>query len=146
MEMTSSQIVSILDHKYPMVLIDSVTSIKRNKFCNAFKNLTYNEWFFPSHFKNNPIMPGSLQIEAFTQAVALPLMISENMQRDSKISVLLAGVDKVRFYESICPGDKLNIEVNIERIAMGIATSKVKGKVGGKLVSECMITYKIISV
>ena len=113
MEMNSSQIVSILDHKYPMILIDGVTSIERNKSCSAYKNLTYNEWFFPSHFVNNPIMPGSLQIEAFTQAVALPLIISENMKRDSKINVLLAGVDKVRFYESIYPGDKLDIEVNI---------------------------------
>lgn len=144
--MNSSQIVSILDHKYPMILIDGVNSIERNKSCSAYKNLTYNEWFFPSHFVNNPIMPGSLQIEAFTQAVALPLIISENMKRDSKINVLLAGVDKVRFYESIYPGDKFDIEVNIERIAMGIATSKVKGKVGDKLVSECMITYKIISI
>ena len=144
--MNTSQIVCILDHKYPMILIDGVDSIERNKSCRAYKNLTYNEWFFPSHFKDNPIMPGSLQIEAFTQAVALPLMISENMKRDSKISVLLAGVDKVRFYESIYPGDKFDIKVNIERFAMGIATSKVKGIVEDKLVSECMITYKIISI
>lgn len=145
MELNSSQIVSILDHKYPMILIDGVASIEPNKSCNAFKNITYNEWFFPAHFVNNPIMPGSLQIETFTQAVAIPLMISENMNRDSSITVLLAGVDKVRFYESVFPGDRFDIEVKVERIAMGIATSTVKGKIRDKLVSECMITYKIIS-
>ncbi len=73
-------------------------------------------------------------------------MISENMKKNSNISVLLAGVDKVRFYESIYPGDRLDVDVKIERIAMDIATSKVKGRVKDKLVSECIITYKIIAV
>ena len=67
------------------------------------------------------------------------------MNRNSSITVLLAGVDKVRFYESVFPGDRFDIEVKVERIAMGIATSTVKGKIRNKLVSECMITYKIIS-
>lgn len=145
MELNSSQIVSILGIKYPMILIDGVASIEPNKSCNAYKNLTYNEWFFPPHFANNPIMPGSLQIEAFTQAVTIALMISENMIKNLSITVLLAGVDKVRFYKSILPGDRFDIEVEIERIAMGVATSKVRGKIRNKLVSECMITHKIIS-
>jgi 3-hydroxyacyl-[acyl-carrier-protein] dehydratase len=144
--MNISQISSILEHEYPMLLIDGVSNIKPNQSCEAYKNITYNEWFFPAHFPKNPIVPGSLQIEAFTQAVALPLIVSEDFKNIKKNKVLLAGVDKVRFYKSLIPGDKFEIFVKIDRIAMGIANASVKGTVKDKIISECKITYKIISL
>jgi len=143
--MNLSQILSVLDHEYPMLLIDRVTNIKPNLLCEAYKNITYNEWFFPAHFPKNPIVPGSLQIEAFTQAVALPLMVSEDLKNNFNTKVLLAGVDKVRFYKPLKPGDRFDIFVKIDRIAMGIANASVKGSVDSEIVSECKITYKIIS-
>jgi 3-hydroxyacyl-[acyl-carrier-protein] dehydratase len=112
--------------------------------CNAFKNLTYNEWFFPSHFPNYPIMPGSLQLEAFTQAVALPLLINVNSEGGNEIPILLAGIDKVRYYSSVFPGDRLDIFVQIERVAMGIATASVRAEVREEIVTECKITYKLM--
>jgi len=142
--MNISQISSILEHEYPMLLIDGVTHIEPLLICHAFKNLTYNEWFFPAHFPNKPIMPGSLQIEAFTQAVALPLLVSKDGNKLSGISTLLAGVDKVRFYKPVFPGDRLDICAKIQRIAMGIATANVTGSINNEIVSECKITYKII--
>ena len=143
--MNLSQILSVLDHEYPMLLIDRVTNIKPNLLCEAYKNITYNEWFFPAHFPKNPIVPGSLQIEAFTQAVALPLMVSKDLKNNFNTKVLLAGVDKVRFYKPLKPGDRFDISVKIDRIAMGIANASVKGSVDSEIVSECKITYKIIS-
>jgi len=127
-----------------MLLLDGVTDIESNSFCNAFKNLSYNEWFFPEHFPNQPIMPGALQIEAFTQAVALPLLISKEANDFAGAPIILAGIDKVRFYKSVVPGDRFEILAQIDRIAMGIATASVNGKVNGEKVSECKITYKIL--
>ncbi len=141
--MDISQISTILNRDYPMLLLDGVTEIEPQVSCYAFKNLTYNEWFFPAHFTNQPIMPGSLQIEAFTQAVALPLLVAEDPDKLSDIPILLAGVDKVRFYKSVYPGDRFDISVQIERIVMGIATASATGSVNNETVSECKITYKL---
>ena len=142
--MKISQIRTVLKREHPMLLLDGVTYIEPQIICRAYKNLTYNEWFFPKHFPNHPIMPGSLQLEAFTQAVALPLLYEENENNLSNIPILLAGIDKVRFYKSVSPGDRFEICAKIERIAMGIATASATGRVNNEIVSECKITYKII--
>jgi 3-hydroxyacyl-[acyl-carrier-protein] dehydratase len=142
--MDISQISTILKREYPMLLLDGVTHIEPRLVCHAFKNLSYNEWFFPQHFPNRPIMPGTLQVEAFTQAVALPLLIAENENNSSAVPILLAGIDKVRFYKSVLPGHRFEISAQIERIAMGIATASATGSVNNEIVSECKITYKII--
>ena len=141
--MDISQISTILKRDYPMLLLDGVTHIEPRLVCHAFKNLSYNEWFFPQHFPNQPIMPGALQVEAFTQAVALPLLIAENENNSLAVPILLAGIDKVRFYKSVVPGDRFEISSRIERIAMGIATASATGSVNDEIVSECKITYKI---
>lgn len=141
--MNISQISKILKREYPMLLLDGVTHIEPRVICRAYKNLTYNEWFFPAHFPDKPILPGSLQIEIFTQAVALPLLFTENSGISPDIPILLAGVDKVRLYRPVVPGDRFEIFANIDRIAMGIATATASGYVNNEIVSECKITYKL---
>ena len=76
------QIRTVLKREYPMLLLDGVTYIEPRVICRAYKNLSYNEWFFPAHFPNRPIMPGTLQLEAFTQAVALPLLVTEDVNNN----------------------------------------------------------------
>lgn len=142
--MNASEIGSVLGRSYPLLLLDGLISIEPGSRCHAFKNLTYNEWFFPSHFPKNPVMPGTLQIEAFTQAVALPLLVGKTLQTDGEIPILLAGVEKARFFEPVVPGQKLEIFVEIKRIAMGIASALAVGMVADRRVSECQITYKLI--
>ena len=139
------QISSILEHEYPMLLIDGVLHLESNVSCKAFKNITYNEWFFPAHFPKNPLVPGSLQIEIFTQVVALPLVFTKNQENTLNTKVLLAGVDKARFYKPLKPGDRFEIFAQIDRIAMGIANASIKGSVNDEMISECKITYKIVS-
>ncbi len=143
--MNIQQIASVLEHEYPMLLIDGVSQLESNVNCKAFKNITYNEWFFPAHFPKDPLVPGSLQIEIFTQVVALPLITSKNLKNSFNKKVLLAGVDKVRFYKPLVPGDRFEIFAKIDRIAMGIANASVKGSVNDEIISECKITYKIVS-
>jgi len=142
--MDTLKIAIPLRHKYPMLLIDGILFVEPMVSCQAYKNLTYNEWFFPGHFPNHPIMPGTLQIEAYTQAVAVPLLAGTNQNEDVEIPLLLAAIDKVRFYKQVLPGDRLDISVHIERIAMGLATASACGTVNSELVSECSVTYKLI--
>ena len=139
-----SEISAILNRDYPMLLIDGVTEIEPNISCNAFKNLSYNEWFFPQHFPKKPIMPGTLQVEAFTQAVAIPLLVADGPKKSIDVPILLAGIDKIRFYKSVLPGDRFDISTKIDRIAMGIASASAYGTVKNELVSECKITYKVM--
>ena len=140
--MNISEISKLLKRKYPFLLLDGVTHIEPEVMCNAYKNLTYNEWFFPVHFPDNPIMPGTLQLEAFTQAVALPLLVSQD--KFANIPIILAGIDKVRFYKSVVPGDRLEILVTIDRIINDVAMASVTGNVNDEKVSECKITYKLV--
>ena len=142
--MKASEIATILNRQYPMLLLDGVTDIKPGLSCSAFKNLSYNEWFFPQHFPKKPIMPGTLQVEAFTQAVALPLLIVEGRDNIRDVPILLAGIDKIRFYKPVIPGDRLDISTKIDRVAMGIASASAYGSVRNEIVSECKITYKVI--
>ena len=144
--MKISEISSILDRDYPMLLLDGVTMIEPNKKCLAFKNLTYNEWFFPQHFPKKPVMPGTIQIEAFSQAVALPLLMTNNTSQASNIPILLAGIDKVRFFKPVFPGSRFEIHSKVKRLDLGIAISKVTGSIHNEIVSECIITYKMQSL
>jgi 3-hydroxyacyl-[acyl-carrier-protein] dehydratase len=143
MKLNTSEILKILKHRYPLVLLDNVEFIKPMKECLAKKNFSYNEWFFQAHFPQNPIVPGSLQIEAYTQAVYITLLTKENKQVNNFTEILLISIDRVRFYKSIRPGDTLIIEVKVDKVSMGIVTASVKGYISSEMVSECKIGYKI---
>lgn len=142
----ASTIAKILNRAYPMLLLDGVTHLQRPTVCHAFKNLTFNEWFFPVHFPERPVFPGSLQIEAFTQAVALILTAETgNESPPAGIPLLLAAVDKARFLHPVSPGERFDIIARIERMAFGVASASTTGLVANKVVSECKITYKIVA-
>lgn len=127
-----------------MLLVDRITSIEADRACSALKNISYNDWFFPEHFKGYPVMPGSLQIECFTQVVALPLLVAKSVILSDRFPLLLAGVDKARFYSPVRPGDQLEIVAEIRRNALGVVLALAEGFVSGNKVSECQVTYRII--
>ena len=143
MMLTSDDVQKIIKHRYPILFIDKVTSLNPMKECVAVKNFSYNEWFFPSHFEAEALVPGSLQIEAYTQAVGIMLLVNDNKCINNEIELLLMTVDKVRFYKAIKPGDIFKIKVKIDKIAMGMASAFASGYVDDKIVSECKIGYKI---
>jgi 3-hydroxyacyl-[acyl-carrier-protein] dehydratase len=146
--MTVTEIRSILGIQYPMLLLDRVIAIEPQNFCHAVKNVTYNEWFFPAHYPNEPIMPGMLQIEAMTQATALTILykpqpIKSSHTHNIQCPILLSGVDKCRFYRSITAGDSLEIFINIDRFLMGVSLATALGRVNGELVCEARISHKV---
>ena len=107
----AKEIMSILPHRYPMLLIDRVLEIEHDKRIVAIKNVTGNEEFFQGHFPGNPVMPGVLIVEAMAQCAAV-LILRDIPNRESKL-FLFGGVDKARFRKPVLPGDQLRIECDV---------------------------------
>ena len=131
------EIMSILPHRYPFLLIDRIVEMERKNRIVAIKNVTINEPHFAGHFPDFPIMPGVLMVEAIAQAGGA-LLLTEIPDRDTKLMVF-TGIDNAKFRRPVVPGDQLRIEVNVlnwrtTAVSMhGIAT------VDGKLACEATI-------
>ena len=111
MTLDIQDILGLLPHRYPFLLIDRVIEFERAKRLVAIKNVTVNEPFFQGHFPGYPIMPGVLVIEAMAQAGAI-VMLSELPDRETKLAVF-TGIDKAKFRRQVVPGDQLRIEVEV---------------------------------
>ncbi len=131
------QIMEMIPHRYPFLLVDRITECVPGKRAKGYKNLTMNEEFFQGHFPNNPVMPGVLQIEAMAQCSA-PILYTLD-QYKNKLT-LFAGVDNVRFKGIVRPGDRLDMEVELTKMKGPICKSHGKGYVDGKLVVEADMT------
>lgn len=127
-------ILALLPHRYPFLLVDGVEKIEPEKNIVAYKNVSFNDHFFQGHFPGNPIMPGVLQIEAMAQAGGIMTLFGKKVAKDA--TILFLGIDKVRFRDMVRPGDKLRIEC--EMLQNRRNTIRFTGKcfVGEKCVCE----------
>jgi len=134
MIMTIQEIMKILPHRYPMLLVDRILEIDEGKRIVGLKNVTANEQFFQGHFPGAPVMPGVLIIEAMAQCGAV-LFLRAIPDRDKKL-FLFGGVDKARFRKPVVPGDQLIFECEV--LQQRSSTVKIKGvaRVGGAVVAE----------
>ena len=134
MIMTIQQIMSILPHRYPMLLVDRILELEEGKRIVGLKNVTANEQFFQGHFPGAPVMPGVLIVEAMAQCGAL-LFLKDVVDREKKL-FLFGGVDKARFRKPVVPGDSLIME--IELLQRRASTLKMRGvaRVEGAVVAE----------
>jgi 3-hydroxyacyl-[acyl-carrier-protein] dehydratase len=107
------EILTLLPHRYPFLLIDKVITFDIGKSLTALKNVTINEPFFVGHFPNQPVMPGVLILEALAQAGAVLAYKSTQSAKDSIL--YFAGVDNARFRRVVSPGDQLRLEVKVLR-------------------------------
>jgi len=135
-------ILKILPHRYPFLLIDRITEIVRTKRIVALKNVTINEPFFAGHFPSFPIMPGVLVVEAMAQAGGV-LLLTEFPDRDQKL-LLFTGIEKAKFRRPVVPGDQLRIDVDV-LVWRGTA-GRMQGKayVNDKLACEAIITCRLL--
>jgi beta-hydroxyacyl-ACP dehydratase FabZ len=134
MLLTITDILKILPHRYPMLLVDRVVEIDDDKRIVGIKNVTANEQFFQGHFPGAPVMPGVLIVEAMAQCSAV-LILRGIPDRDEKL-FLFGGVDKARFRKPVVPGDQLRMECEV--LQRRSNTVKVKGTatVDGNVVAE----------
>src|SRR4051812_2802974 len=118
-------IMRILPHRYPFLLVDRVTDLVRMKRIVAIKNVTMNEPFFAGHFPDMPIMPGVLIVEAVAQAGGA-LLLTEIPDREQKLMVF-TGIERAKFRKPVTPGDQLRVEVDV--LAWRATAVKMQGNV-----------------
>jgi 3-hydroxyacyl-[acyl-carrier-protein] dehydratase len=136
------QIMAILPHRYPFLLIDRVLESSRKKRIVAIKNVTINEPFFQGHFPDYAIMPGVLMVEAIAQAGGV-LLLPEVPDHEHKLLVF-SGIDKARFRRPVTPGDQLRIEVDVLNWRPLAARLEGKVYVEGKLVCAATILCAVV--
>lgn len=140
------EILRVLPHRYPFLLVDRVRSCEPGKRLTAQKNVTINEPFFAGHFPRHPVMPGVLIIEALAQACAILTYKTRGADDLTEDSVYyFVGIDKARFKKPVCAGDVLILEVQLMRQIKGVWKFNAQALVEGKVVSsaELMCTVAI---
>jgi 3-hydroxyacyl-[acyl-carrier-protein] dehydratase len=129
-----NEIMNILPHRYPFLLVDKIVEMEVGKRIVGIKNVSINEPFFPGHFPGHPVMPGVLVIEAMAQIAAILAYSSDESIR-SKITYFV-GIDNARFRKPVMPGDQLRFEIAATGCKRGIWIFDAKAFVDGKLVTE----------
>ena len=133
------QIMEVLPHRYPFLLIDRIAAIEPGESITAVKNVTINEPAFQGHFPGRPIMPGVLIIEAMAQAGGVLGHVTLG-NIDPKPLFFLAGVNNARFRRTVLPGDQLLIQVKVEKVKRGIWFYKCTASVDGQTAVTADIT------
>lgn len=144
--MDITEIMSILPHRYPLLLIDRVLEIEHKKRIVAIKNVTANEPQFTGHFPDYPIMPGVLMIEAIAQAGGALLLTEFSAEDRASKLMVFTGIDDCKFRRPVVPGDQVRLEVTVLNwrsfaVRMkGVAT--VDGKVACEATIMCALTTR----
>jgi len=133
--MDVNEIMKILPHRYPFLLVDRILEFEPGKKIIGLKNVTMNEPFFPGHFPGHPVMPGVLIIEAMAQVAAILAYLSSDESVRSKVTYFV-GIDNTKFRKPVVPGDQLHLELEATGCRRGIWNFVGKAYVDGKLVTE----------
>jgi beta-hydroxyacyl-ACP dehydratase FabZ len=142
MELRIAEIMRILPHRYPFLLIDRVIEVDPDKRIVALKNVSINEPFFSGHFPRTPVMPGVLTVESMAQAGAVLGLLEKNADL-SKALVYFMGIDEARFRRPIVPGDQMRIVVEVIRRKAIVWKMKGEVYVGSELAAEAILLSSI---
>ena len=137
---TAKEIMEIIPHRYPFLLIDTVEELEPGVRALAKKCVSVNEPFFQGHFPGNPVMPGVLIMEALAQVGAVAILSQPEWKGRT---AYFAGIDKARFRQKVVPGDVLMMETTLVKVKGPIGIGKAVAKVEGKVVAEAELTFAI---
>ncbi len=135
MVLVIKQVMELLPHRYPFLLIDRVIEVEQGQRLSALKNVSMNEPFFQGHFPGQPVMPGVLILEAMAQATGLLAFSDMGDGHESKL-YMLVGIDKSRFRGQVVPGDQLRLNIALKRSMRGIGIFECEALVDGEVVAE----------
>jgi 3-hydroxyacyl-[acyl-carrier-protein] dehydratase len=133
------QILRLLPHRFPIILVDRVLELEPGKRIVALKNVSMNEPVFSGHFPHYPVMPGVLIIEALAQAAALLSFATMGKGTDETGIYFFAGIDRARFKRPVEPGDQLRLEADAGRALRNVMRFETRALVDGRLVAEAQL-------
>lgn len=138
--MNVSQIMEVIPHRQPFLLLDTIEELEPGKRAVARKCVSYNVPYFAGHFPSEPVMPGVLIVEAMAQAGAVTMLSLPEMKGKT---AYFAGIQSARFKQKVVPGDVLELTVEIEKVKGPIGIGKGTATVNGKLAASAEITFAI---
>jgi len=143
MKFNVQEILDLLPHRYPFLLIDRIVEFEPAKRLVAIKNVSINEPFFQGHFPGHPIMPGVLVVEAMAQAGGV-IMLAGMPDRHEKL-VVFTGIERAKFRRPVTPGDQLRIEVDV--LSFRPRAGRIQGValVDGKKACEAVLTCQVVT-
>jgi 3-hydroxyacyl-[acyl-carrier-protein] dehydratase len=133
-------IESILPHRPPFLLLDEVIELEPGRRVVALREVRADDWWFPGHFPDRPVMPGVLIVEAMAQAGAVAVLIEE--ENRGKIA-FFAGIDDCRFKRVVEPGDMLTLTCEIDTVRGPIGRGKATAHVGDALAARGTLTFAV---
>jgi 3-hydroxyacyl-[acyl-carrier-protein] dehydratase len=139
--LTSAEIQALIPHRWPFLLVDRIVEYDPAKGrIVGEKAVTAGEWFFQGHFPGLPVMPGVLQVEALAQTMAVYVARQEGF--GDRIG-LFAGIDECRFKRIVSPGDRLRLEVTMERLDKRFGRGRAVASVDGEIACEALLSFII---
>ena len=135
------EILNTIPHRYPMLLIDRVLELERDKYSKAIKNVTFNEPFFNGHFPSKPIMPGVLIVEAMAQTAGV--VVRKTLTGDTKL-VYFMTIENAKFRVPVIPGDQLELTTTKLRSKANVWKFEGIARVNGQTVAEATFSIAIV--
>lgn len=139
--LTTSQIEQLIPHRWPFLLVDRIMEEDRERgYIRGEKAVTATEWYFQGHFPGLPVMPGVLQVEALAQTMAVYVARTEGF--GSRMG-LFAAIDEVRFKRLVQPGDRLSLEITMEKLGRRMGRGRAVASVDGEVACEGILSFII---
>jgi len=139
-ELLIRQIMEILPHRYPLLLVDRILELEPMQRAVGYKNVTINEEFFEGHFPGNPLMPGVLMVEALAQLGGIVILTPGEFARNTPF---LVGIDKFKFRRPVIAGDRLMMEVSLLRARRNIGWVGAVARVDNELVCSGELMFSV---
>ena len=137
---TAKEIMEIIPHRYPFLLIDTIEELQPGVRALGKKCVSMNEPYFQGHFPGNPVMPGVLIIEALAQVGAVAILSQPEWKGRT---AYFAGIDKAKFRQKVMPGDVLMLEMEIIKVKGPVGVGKATATVNGKVAASAELTFAI---